>query len=247
GHKNDEKIFDENSWTNLESNKIENYAKSKTFAEKRAWDFWRSLPEDSRFRFTVLNPTFVTGPVLSTVEHGSATIIGRMMDFRTFLAAPKVCLGVVDVRDVAKAHILSLKSEKSDGQRILITNEKPTWFSDFRDWLMEEFKDYGYLISPLKVPDWLLKIYAKTNIDPHSKAVVHRVGPELRFSNKKSEEIFGLQYIDPKTSLIDMVYSMIEKGMIKKPPLRKFMKNKINKSNKCHPEISVAQEKPLAA
>lgn len=133
----------------------------------------------------MLNPTFITGPVLSTVEHGSATIIGRMMNFSTFLASPKACLGVVDVRDVARAHILALTNEKTDGERILITHERPTWFGDIRDWLHEEFKNHGYLMSPLTVPNWVIKLYAKTNLDKQSTAVVHRLGPELRFSNKK--------------------------------------------------------------
>ena len=213
-------------------------------AEKAAWDFWASLPRESRFAFTVLNPTFVTGPVLSSVEHGSATIISRMMDIRTFLASPKVCLGVVDVRDVAKAHILALSTPESDGERILITHETPTWFADFRNWLSKEFKHYGFVITPIVTPDWLLKLYSKTNIDPHSSAVVHRIGPELRFSNEKSKKIFNMEYIDPKTSIIEMVYSMIEKNMVKKPPLGKFMKKKLYK---CHPEVSCIQEKSLAA
>lgn len=142
------------------------------------------------------------------MEHGSATIIGRMMNFSTFLAAPKACLGVVDVRDVARAHILAMTNEKTDGQRILITHERPTWFKDIRDWLIAEFKSHGefttffdnihvfnewinkfgvlgYVISPLTVPNWMVRLYSKTNLDKQSSAVVHRLGPELHFSNKK--------------------------------------------------------------
>uniref|UniRef100_A0AC34F2P5 NAD-dependent epimerase/dehydratase domain-containing protein n=1 Tax=Panagrolaimus sp. ES5 TaxID=591445 RepID=A0AC34F2P5_9BILA len=230
GHKNNERIFDETCWTKLDSKKVENYAKSKTIAEKTAWDYWNSLNPMTKFELTVLNPTFITGPVLSTVEHGSATIIGRMMDFRTFLAAPKACLGVVDVRDVAKAHILAMTNEKTNGERILITHTQPTWFRDMRDWLMEEFKEDGYIFSPITVPNWLLKIYAKTNIDPQSSAVVHRIGPELRFSNQKSLDLLRMTYISPKQSVIEMMHSMIELGMVRKPPLGKCKKSNKNKN-----------------
>lgn len=225
GHKNNERIFDETCWTNLESKKVENYAKSKTIAEKTAWDFWNSLNPMTKFELTVLNPTFITGPVFSTVEHGSATIVGRMMDFRTFLAAPKACLGVVDVRDVARAHILAMENPKTNGERILITHTLPVWFSDMRDWLMEEFKDAGYLFSPVTAPNWVLKIYAKTKLDPQSTAVVHRIGPELRFSNQKSLDLLGMTYIHPRPSVIEMMHSMIELGMVRKPPLAKFKKS----------------------
>jgi nucleoside-diphosphate-sugar epimerase len=234
GHKNNERIFDETCWTNLESKKVENYAKSKTLAEKTAWDFWNSLNPMTKFNLTVLCPTFITGPVLSSVEHGSATIIGRMMDFRTFLAAPKACLGVVDVRDVAKAHILAMTNEKTNGERILITHTLPVWFADMRNWLMEEFKNDGYLFSPITVPNWLLKVYAKTNIDPQSSAVVHRIGPELKFSNQKSIDLLGMSYIHPKQSVIEMMHSMIEFGMIRKPPLKKNNNKKSKESTKTY-------------
>uniref|UniRef100_A0A915CL31 3-beta hydroxysteroid dehydrogenase/isomerase domain-containing protein n=1 Tax=Ditylenchus dipsaci TaxID=166011 RepID=A0A915CL31_9BILA len=240
GHKNSERVFDETCWTNLNEEgdhpAVDNYAKSKTLAEKSAWDYWNSLDKRGRYQLTVLNPTFITGPVLSSVEHGSATIISRMMDIRTFLAVPKVCLGFVDVRDVARAHLLAMVSSKSDGQRILVTHDRPVWFNDVNNWLSKEFTSQGFVISPIVTPNWLLKLYAKTNIDPKSSAVVHRLGGELRFSNKKSLELLEMgDYIDPQQSTIEMVYSMMEKRMVKKPPLGKlpfFNKKKTSKRAK---------------
>ncbi|KAI6215653.1 NAD dependent epimerase/dehydratase family protein [Aphelenchoides besseyi] len=220
GHKNNERVFNENCWTDLNSSRVEYYARSKTMAEREAWNFWQQLPADSRYQLTCLNPTFVTGPCLSSVEHGSATIIGRMMNFTTFLAAPKVCLGFVDVRDVAKAHVLAMINPKTDGERILITHEQPVWFADVRNWLMKEFKNHGYLISPITAPNWMVKLYAKTNLDKQSAAIIHRIGPELKFSNKKSKDLLQMTYVDPRKSVIEMMYSMIDKGMVKsKSPL----------------------------
>jgi len=70
-------------------------------------------------------------------------IIGRIMAFLTFPAAPKVCLGVVDVRDVARAHLLALQREDANGQRVLITHDRPVWFSDMAKWLRREFGRKG--------------------------------------------------------------------------------------------------------
>ncbi|KAI6190452.1 NAD dependent epimerase/dehydratase family protein [Aphelenchoides bicaudatus] len=225
GHKNNERVFAEDCWTDLSSKKVENYARSKTMAELEAWKFWNSLESETRYQLTVLNPTFITGPVLSTVEHGSETIIGRMMNFSTFLAAPRACLGVVDVRDVARAHLLAMTNPKTDGERILITHERPTWFKDMRNWLAEEFKGHGYVLSPLTVPNWVVRLYAKTNLDKQSTAIVHRLGPELRFSNQKSKDLMSMTYIDPKKSVVDMMYSMIEKKMVRKPLLGCHQRN----------------------
>ncbi|KAI1707375.1 3-beta hydroxysteroid dehydrogenase/isomerase family domain-containing protein [Ditylenchus destructor] len=266
GHRNDERIFDESCWTKLEnetkgkhSPKVDNYAKSKTLAESTAWQYWKSLDAENRYQLTVINPTFVTGPVLSSVEHGSATIIGKMMDVRTFPAVPKVCLGFVDVRDVAKAHILALKTSSSDGQRILVTHKRPVWFSDVVSWLAEEFRSKGYLVPPpITVPNWAVRLYAKLGLDKEAAAVLHRLGGELRFSNEKSFNILGMQeYIDPRQSVIEMIYSMIEKGMVRQPPLRKLCEAKkasrtqsaTIREEKCQSEVtdSVNQKKASAA
>ncbi|CAD5224378.1 unnamed protein product [Bursaphelenchus okinawaensis] len=229
GHKNDERVFDETCWTDITSKKVDNYAKSKTIAERKAWGFFESLDPSSRFELTVLNPTFITGPVLSSVEHGSATILARMMDFRTFLAAPRACLGVVDVRDVARAHILALKEPKTNGRRILVTHTRPTWFFEMRNWLMEEFKDQGYVFSPLTVPNWIVRAYAKTKLDKQSTAIVHRLGPELHFSNDKSVKLLNMTYIDPKKSVIDMMVSMIDKKMVRSTPFKKAVPQRSHK------------------
>ncbi|KHJ84037.1 hypothetical protein OESDEN_16254 [Oesophagostomum dentatum] len=142
GHPNDSRVFDETCWTDLESPNVDNYAKSKTLAERAAWDFWSTLDHNNRFALTVLNPTFVIGPMLSDCENGSATIIGRMMDFRTYPASPKACLGAVDVRDVAKAHVEALLRPESDGERILIS-ARSIWFKDMMNWLRKEFRKMG--------------------------------------------------------------------------------------------------------
>ncbi|CAG9533679.1 unnamed protein product [Cercopithifilaria johnstoni] len=188
GYKTDARIFDESCWGDLNSGRIENYGRSKVIAEKAAWDFWKSLPEESRFQLTVLNPSFVVGPVLSDQRHGSARIIRRMMDYHTFPAAPKVSLGMVDVRDVARAHIRAMECANCN----------------------------GFLISLMTTPKWLAKLYAKVTCDPHFEAVKYRFGPELRFNNTKSKQLLQMEYMPIKKSVIDMVYSMLDYGIIVK-------------------------------
>ncbi|EYC42329.1 hypothetical protein Y032_0535g3089 [Ancylostoma ceylanicum] len=215
GHSNDSRVFDETCWTDLDSPNVDNYAKSKTMAEKAAWDFWSTLDPSNRFALTVLNPTFIIGPVLSDCENGSATIVGRMMDFRTYLASPKISLGVVDVRDVARAHIEALTRPETDGERILIS-ARSIWFKDMMKWLGKEFRKMGYLITRVEAATWVLKLYASLKIDPHVAAVMHRIGPELRFDTTKSRQLLGMTYTDLRTSLIEMMHSMIQHGMVKK-------------------------------
>ncbi|KAM3727885.1 Phenylacetaldehyde reductase [Dirofilaria immitis] len=222
GHRNDMQIFDENCWGNLESNRIENYSRSKIIAEKAAWEFWKSLPEKKRFQLTAINPSFVVGPVLSDQSNGSVKIIKRIMDYHTFPASPKVSLGMVDVRDVARAHIRAMECANCNGERILITTTPTVWLSQLTRWLYEEFKDQGFLISRITTPNWLAKLYAKVTCDPHFKAVKYRLGPKLYFDNTKSQQLLQMEYMPIKKSVIDMVYSMLDYGIIvKKKSLEK--------------------------
>uniref|UniRef100_A0A0R3RJD9 Epimerase domain-containing protein n=1 Tax=Elaeophora elaphi TaxID=1147741 RepID=A0A0R3RJD9_9BILA len=216
GHRNDAQIFDENCWGNLNSKQIENYGRSKIIAEKAAWEFWKSLPENSRFQLTVLNPSFVVGPVLSDQRHGSAKIIRRMMDYHTFPAAPKVSLGMVDVRDVARAHIRAMECANCNGERILITTTPSVWLSQLTRWLNDEFKNQGFLISRMTTPNWLTKLYAKMTYDPHFEAIKYRLGLRLRLDNTKSLQLLQMEYTPIKKSVIDMVYSMMNYGIIVK-------------------------------
>ncbi|VDK79735.1 unnamed protein product [Litomosoides sigmodontis] len=225
GHRNDAQVFDENCWGNLDSKRIGNYSRSKIIAERAAWDFWKSLPEASRFQLTVLNPSFVVGPVLSDQRHGSAKIIKRMMDYHTFPAAPKVSLGMVDVRDVARAHIRAMECSNCNGERIMITATPSVWFSQLTTWLYDEFKNQGFLISRVRTPNWLAKFYAKVTCDPHFEAVKYRLGPKLHFDNSKSVQLLQMEYMPIRKSIIDMVYSMMDYGIIVRKQNLEKMKN----------------------
>ena len=69
-----------------------------------------------------------------------------MMNYKTFLAAPKVSFGVVDVRDVAEAHIKAMQTPETDGKRILITSTPSVWFGQILKWLRKEFLKQGLIL-----------------------------------------------------------------------------------------------------
>lgn len=77
-------------------------------------------------------------------------VIKRMMDYHTFPAIPKISLGMVDVRDVARAHLRAMRCPECDGERILITATPSVWFAQLVGWLHKEFKNQGSLISVLQ-------------------------------------------------------------------------------------------------
>lgn len=96
--------YDENDWSDLEA--CPAYDKSKTLAEKAAWDFLFSLPENERFEFVSINPVFILGPSLVPTD-SSPTAVKMLMQGK-FPFVPKVMLVLVDVRECALAHLRAI-------------------------------------------------------------------------------------------------------------------------------------------
>lgn len=97
-----QKEFTVNDWTDL--NNATPYEKSKTMAEKAAWDFQASLPEEERFEIVTVNPGLVLGPNLNKAQFSSGDIIKKLM-MKELPGVPLMQMPIVDVRDVAEAHL----------------------------------------------------------------------------------------------------------------------------------------------
>ncbi|WP_245312694.1 SDR family oxidoreductase, partial [Bradyrhizobium macuxiense] len=108
--------FDETVWTNLDSNDVQAYPKSKTLAERAAWDF--IAREGGGLELAVVNPTAVFGPALGPDFSESIGIIKALLD-GAMPAVPRIHFGLVDVRDVADLHLRAMTSPKAKGERFL--------------------------------------------------------------------------------------------------------------------------------
>ena len=116
----DKEYFDETDWSDLESRKINSYAKSKTLAEKAAWDFVKE--HENPFELAVVNPALVTGPSLTKDLGESNKSIEMVVTGKMPVAIP-MQFGFVDVRDVAAAHILAMQSPSSNGERFALSEK----------------------------------------------------------------------------------------------------------------------------
>ena len=100
-----DRTFNEGHWSNPDRPEgLGLYVKSKTLAEKAAWDYQASLPEDQRFDIVTILPGFVVGPPLKKEHFASGGFVKRLMTGQMEEVSSEHC-GAVDVRDVAKAHL----------------------------------------------------------------------------------------------------------------------------------------------
>ena len=148
----DGNILTEEHWTDVTTEIGKGpYIKSKTLAEKAAWDFLKALPDDEKFELVTINPCLVVGPSLCGPGYGSQKIVSDMVTGK-MPGMGRLMVSLVDVRDVAEAHVRALETPEAAGKRIIIS-AKDMWFEEFGKIVHDEFAPQGYDFS-LSVPPY---------------------------------------------------------------------------------------------
>ena len=199
--------YDETDWSDPENPSISHYAKSKTLAEKAAWDFVDN--EDNPFELAVINPALVIGPSLSGDLGESNKAIAMVTTGKMPVAVP-LQFGYVDVRDVAAAHLLAMQNSNSNGERFALA-EKDLWYKD----VAKVLRDNGFDKAPtFNVPVWLAKILA--NFSKELKVTLPYLGRVRSVNNtSKAKDILGWNPRPAEESIIDIAEQIKEMGLIK--------------------------------
>jgi len=199
--------YDESDWSNPNNPAISHYAKSKTLAEKAAWEFIEK--ENNPFELAVINPALVIGPTLSGDLGESNKAIQMVVTGKMPVAVP-LQFGYVDVRDVAAAHILAMQNPKSNGERFALA-EKDLWYKD----VAKVLRKNGFKKAPMfSVPLWMAKIMA--NFIKELKLTLPYLG-RLRSVEKtsKAKDILGWKPRPAEESILDVAQQVKDMGMIK--------------------------------
>ena len=103
GQRQDGRAYTEADWSDLDGD-IDAYSKSKTLAERAAWDYVRGLPDDRPMELVAINPSLVLGPNLARDASPSVEVIRKMLA-REVPGCPRLGWSMVDVRDLSLIHI----------------------------------------------------------------------------------------------------------------------------------------------
>lgn len=201
-----DKVMDESDWANLDGNFA--YAKSKVLAEKAAWDIYHDMKKSAAgtaFRMAVVNPGYIFGPALVKTDFASGEYVRKMLRGE-MTVLPKLYFCVVDVRDVALAHILAMENPVSDGKRYACFSGEYMWVEDVAKTLKAEFGKYGYKIATETMKECPVK-------DKTDLAYV-RWGRDFKLSNERIRKELGMKFRDMKKSLIEMAYAFVKFGVV---------------------------------
>ena len=186
------------SWSDPDE-EIGTYARSKTLAEKAAWEFAKANDID----LVVINPGGVMGPTLTgRVEGESLTMISDIITGK-YPLVPDICVGFIDVRDVAKLHVAAMTANGAVGKRFIASSDEPLHFKEVTGIL----KNAGYKkASTRQAPKFLLKIMSL--FDDQVKGLLPMVGERQTVANQETYEILGWEPTPMEQSLIETAESI---------------------------------------
>lgn len=210
GHPPREKPFDETAWTNLGDASLQPYVKSKTLAERAAWDF--VAREGGGLELSVINPAAIFGPVLGPDFSGSIEIVKSLLD-GAMPAVPRVYFGVVDVRDVADLHLRAMTAPEAKGERFIAVSGEAMSIFDIGKVLRRELGPRAPQVPRLQAPDWLVRL-AASGI-PLLRAVVPMLGRVRHYTSAKARSVLGWRPRSNDEAILATAESLIRLGLVK--------------------------------
>lgn len=179
------------------------YTRSKTIAERAAWDYVSG--EGKGLELTTINPGAVLGPVMSGDFSASVEILTQLMSGK-LPGTPRVGFVIVDVRDVAAAHVLAMTHPAAAGERFLV-GDRFMWFSEVAAVLRDQFPDYRGKVPAKELPGWMVKLIALVN--PPAKQIIPEIGRERHISAEKATRILGWQHRSAEEAIAAGARSLI--------------------------------------
>ena len=193
-----------NSWTNVNGKNVSAYAKSKTLAEKSAWEFIKAQTDDAPMELTVVNPGPVFGPTLSGNLGASLDIFKQMISGKMPMV-PQAGINMSDVRDIAKIHVLALENKKASGNRYIVTTQKAYQFQE----MAQILKSNGYeKVSTKLAPNFLLNFMG--NFNREAKSMRAFIGKTYTGDITTTMTTFDWEPISFKQTLLDTAKSITD-------------------------------------
>jgi dihydroflavonol-4-reductase len=203
--------FDERDWTNPKAN-VSAYVKSKTLAERAAWEF--IAREGSGLELSVVNPVAVFGPVLGPDYSTSIALIKRMLD-GGMPGSLKLYLGVVDVRDVVDLHIRAMTNPAAKGERFIAAA------GDFLPMIeiariLRRMGELGKKVPTRELPNWLVRLIALPVREV--RQTLPELGKIKNATNEKARRVLGWQPRSNEQCIVATAESLARLGLLKNVP-----------------------------
>jgi nucleoside-diphosphate-sugar epimerase len=195
--------MDESDWSDPGDPQMTPYAKSKTIAERAAWELVgeRGAAE----RLVTIQPGAIVGPLLGDDRSYSLQAIARLLE-GGMPGLPRMGFSFIDVRDVAALHVLAMTAPAAGGQRLIAASDF-LWFSDVAQILREELGAEARKVPTRKIPNFVVRGMAL--LDPAIRSVASELGHESRFSIENARTRTGWAPRPVRETIVDCARSLL--------------------------------------
>jgi dihydroflavonol-4-reductase len=211
GHEAQTTPFDEKTWTNLKGHGVSAYTKSKTLAERAAWDFIER--EGGKLELATINPVVILGPTMGPDLSATIVMIQRFLDGGAPIC-PRASFGIVDVRDVADIHLRAMTHPKAKGVRFLAVAEATISMLDVATILRKRMGTVARRVPTRELPDWIARVLALFVSD--MKMITPELGPKKRISNEKARRVLGWVPRSNEEAIVASGESLVNLGLLSK-------------------------------
>lgn len=209
GHGPMDRPFDERDWTDPAAPRLSAYTKSKTLAEKDAWEF--AAGEGKGLELATVNPVAVFGPVLGTDYSASIELLKTLMA-GALPGCPRLWFGVVDVRDVADLHVRAMTHPQAKGERFLSVAGDFLTVRDMALLLKQRLGSEARRVPTRELPDWLARLGLLIN--RKGRAYLPEIGKRKNATAEKAKRMLGWAPRAPAETFADTARSLKRFGIL---------------------------------
>jgi nucleoside-diphosphate-sugar epimerase len=199
---------DEMAWTDPADPGADAYTRSKTVAERTAWDIIAS--EGGKTSLAVVNPGLVVGPVLGADFSDSVQVIQRLLSGK-IPGLPRLGFNMVDVRDIADLHLRAMTDPAAAGQRFIGAGDY-AWMADLAEILRAGLGAEAAKVPTNKIPDFVLRLVSLFDTDV--RAVTGGLGRKRTFSSAKAQSMLGWRPRPLRETVLDCARSLIAADLV---------------------------------
>ena len=209
GHTDYSKTFTTADWTNPDSPHTSAYPESKLRAEKEAWAIADSF--GARERLATINPGAILGPLLDDDPGTSGALILRLLN-GSVPAAPRMTFSVVDVRDVAAAHLAAMTAPEAGGRRHILSDREMSVF-ELAQSLRPHLPQFAGRLPRFEAPDFIVRLFGL--IDPQVRNNTHELGNVRRVDGSSGRALLGHPMIPAADAALATARSLIDHGIVR--------------------------------
>jgi dihydroflavonol-4-reductase len=193
----------EETWTDPDGPDVTPYTRSKTIAERAAWDLVKERGETEKL--AVVNPGAILGPVLGDDMSPSLELVNRLL--KGMPGAPRIGFSIVDVRDVVDLELKAMTAPEAGGERFIAV-ARFQWMSEVAAVLRERLGPAAAKVPKRAVPNFVVRLMGV--FDPSVRSIAGQLGQKVELSSAKAESVLGWKPRPLDETIVECAQSLVD-------------------------------------